>query len=104
MSLAGQPDWKRQSCQTTYAVPAESISADGNASVRSPPATAWSVIVATSTVARHVVPPSPALAHRYGESARDRLYLLRPDGYIGFRCLASESSRLETHLAGMLTL
>ncbi|HEX5047027.1 MAG TPA: FAD-dependent monooxygenase [Gammaproteobacteria bacterium] len=52
----------------------------------------------------HVLPPSKALAHRYGESARDRLYLLRPDGYIGFRCLASEASRLEAHLAGMLTL
>ena len=51
-----------------------------------------------------VVPPSAALAHRYGESARDRLYLLRPDGYVGFRCLASEASRLEAHLAGVLTL
>ena len=53
---------------------------------------------------RHVVPPSAALARRYGESARDRLYLLRPDGYVGFRCLASESPRLEAHLAEMLTL
>lgn len=52
----------------------------------------------------HVVPPSPGLARRYGESDRDRIYLLRPDGYVGFRCLASESARLEGHLSAMLTL
>jgi hypothetical protein len=29
---------------------------------------------------------------------RDRLILLRPDGYVGFRCLANEADRLEAHL------
>src|SRR3954468_11764445 len=57
MSLAGQPDWNRQSCQTTYAVPAESISADGSGSVRRLPATAWSWMVATRTEEFQVEPP-----------------------------------------------
>jgi 2-polyprenyl-6-methoxyphenol hydroxylase-like FAD-dependent oxidoreductase len=57
-----------------------------------------------SVLESQVVPPSPGLAMRYGQSARDRLYLLRPDGYVGFRCLASEAQRLEQHLAAMLTL
>ncbi len=52
----------------------------------------------------HTVAPSPSLAKHYGESARDRLFLLRPDGYVGFRCLASEAVRLESYLAGLLTL
>ena len=50
----------------------------------------------------HTVLPTPALAKRYGTSEHDRLYLLRPDGYVGFRCLASEAGRLETHLVDLL--
>ncbi len=46
----------------------------------------------------HVVPPSEELARRYGTSTRDRLLLLRPDGYVAFRCLATDSQRLELHL------
>jgi NADPH-dependent dioxygenase len=46
----------------------------------------------------HVVPPSAELARRYGESTRDRLLLVRPDGYVAFRCLAAEAHRLELHL------
>jgi len=52
----------------------------------------------------HVVPPSVALAGRYGSDAHDRLFLLRPDGYVGFRCLASEGKRLETRLAEWFAL
>jgi hypothetical protein len=55
-------------------------------------------------VEAHVVPPSPALAAHYGTDTRDRLYLLRPDGYVGFRCHASEAEHLEAHLAEMLTV
>jgi len=55
-------------------------------------------------VEAHVVAPSSALAAHYGTDARDRLYLLRPDGYVGFRCLASEAEHLEAHLAEMLTV
>jgi NADPH-dependent dioxygenase len=50
----------------------------------------------------HVVPPSRSLAAQYGSDSRDRLFLLRPDGYVGFRCLASEAERLEAHLARTL--
>jgi hypothetical protein len=44
------------------------------------------------------VPPSAALATRYGSSGEDRLLLLRPDGYVGFRCKASDVSSLEARL------
>jgi len=50
------------------------------------------------------VSPSPAVAKEYGTDTRDRLYLLRPDGYISFRCLASEAERLEAHLADTLSV
>src|SRR5215211_492670 len=57
-SLAAQPERNRQSCHTTYTVPAASISAEGSGLVRSPPATVWDWMVATSTVARQLAPPS----------------------------------------------
>ena len=52
----------------------------------------------------HVVPPSDELVRRYGNSDRDRLFLLRPDGYVGFRCLATEVPRLEGYLAEWFVL
>jgi 2-polyprenyl-6-methoxyphenol hydroxylase-like FAD-dependent oxidoreductase len=55
-----------------------------------------------TVVESHVVPPSPSLAKHYGSDARDRLVLLRPDGYIGFRCLASEAGQLEAYLDELL--
>src|SRR5581483_4523403 len=57
MSLLGQPDRNRQSDHATYTVPAESASALGSASSRSPPAASWWLIVATCTVEFHEVPP-----------------------------------------------
>jgi hypothetical protein len=45
-----------------------------------------------------VLLPSAALAARYGTSDDDRLLLLRPDGYVGFRCKASEVAALEARL------
>jgi hypothetical protein len=39
MSFAAHPFRKRQSCQTTYTLPAASISADGSGPVRRLPAT-----------------------------------------------------------------
>jgi 2-polyprenyl-6-methoxyphenol hydroxylase-like FAD-dependent oxidoreductase len=51
-----------------------------------------------------VLPPSAELLRRYGESERDRLLLLRPDGYVGFRCLATELPRLEAHLTDWFIL
>jgi NADPH-dependent dioxygenase len=50
----------------------------------------------------HVVPPTPSLSKQYGTDSRDRLFLLRPDGYVGFRSLASEADELEAYLARTL--
>jgi len=52
-----------------------------------------------SVLELRVVPPSAALEKTYGASDEDRLLLLRPDGYVGFRCNASEVSALEGRLA-----
>lgn len=46
--------------------------------------------------------PSAALAARYGETDADRLFLLRPDGYVGFRCDLVDTPRLEMHLDSIL--
>ena len=46
----------------------------------------------------YVLPPGPELAARYGTGREDRLYLIRPDGYVGFRCRAAESARIIEHL------
>ena len=45
-----------------------------------------------------VVPPTKALAARYGSSDEDRLLLLRPDGYVGFRCRSHQVAALERRL------
>jgi hypothetical protein len=58
MSLEAQLERNRQSCQTTWAVPAPSISAEGSGLVRRPPATVWRLTLDTSTVARQEAPPS----------------------------------------------
>ena len=47
-------------------------------------------------------PGSEALAKRYGPSD-GRLILVRPDGYIGFKCATAEAHLLEAALEGMLT-
>src|SRR5213595_1639613 len=68
MSLAGQPDRNRQSCQATYTVPAPSISADGSPSPsRRPPATPCEVTLAIRTVALHEVPPLVDVNERIAE-------------------------------------
>ena len=47
------------------------------------------------------LPESDALAKRYG--ANDgRLFLVRPDGYVAFKCRASEAGLLESHLDRMM--
>jgi 2-polyprenyl-6-methoxyphenol hydroxylase-like FAD-dependent oxidoreductase len=46
----------------------------------------------------HALPPTADLARRYGTSTHDRLLLVRPDGYVAFRCVATDSPRLEAHL------
>ena len=41
---------------------------------------------------------SGAMAKNYGRSETGRLYLIRPDGYIGFRCLLSEIELFHEYL------
>ena len=53
-------------------------------------------------LAVETLPRSDALSKRYGPSD-GRLILVRPDGYIGFKCAAAEAHLLEAALEGMLT-
>lgn len=48
-----------------------------------------------------ILPKSAALSTRYGESD-GRLYLVRPDGYVGFKCRIEDTGMLDTHLGNML--
>src|SRR5439155_1452675 len=57
MSFEEQPRRNRQSCQTTYTLPAPSISAEGSESVRSPPRTACGAIEAIVNGPVHETPP-----------------------------------------------
>jgi len=50
----------------------------------------------------HMLEPSAALAAFFGTEDNDRLLLIRPDGYIGFRCLVKRADQLETHLKSIL--
>src|SRR6185295_18527570 len=52
----------------------------------------------------HVVLPSDELSRRYGASTRDRVLLLRPDGYVAFRGPATDTQHLELHLAERFVL
>jgi hypothetical protein len=53
-------------------------------------------------VAVEVLPRSNALAARYGASD-NRLYLIRPDGYVACKAAAGDATRLQDHLAQTLT-
>ena len=50
-----------------------------------------------------VPPPSDALTRRYGPGG-GRLFLVRPDGYVGFKCTTGGAHLLDAHLGAMLTL
>ncbi|HSD69869.1 MAG TPA: FAD-dependent monooxygenase [Woeseiaceae bacterium] len=52
----------------------------------------------------HELRSSPAVERDYGNSPYDRVFLVRPDGYVGFRGALTELSLLETRLSSMLTL
>src|SRR5690606_32297943 len=45
-------------------------------------------------VRTHVLDPSPGIDAAYGRSGPARLYLVRPDGYVGYRCAADEAEHL----------
>ena len=57
---------------------------------------------AGGVVDTEILPHSAALSRRYGASD-GRLFLVRPDGYIAFKCMASEAHLLETRLGSILT-
>jgi 2-polyprenyl-6-methoxyphenol hydroxylase-like FAD-dependent oxidoreductase len=57
-----------------------------------------------SVLELRTVPPSDALAARYGASGDDQLLLVRPDGYVGFRCKARDVASLEAHLREWLAI
>ena len=50
-----------------------------------------------------VAPQSDAMSQHYGTGG-GRLFLLRPDGYVGFKCANDDAHLLEAHLGAMLTL
>jgi 2-polyprenyl-6-methoxyphenol hydroxylase-like FAD-dependent oxidoreductase len=54
-------------------------------------------------LAVETLPRSTALSRRYGPSD-GRLILVRPDGYIGFKCAAAEAHLLEEALVGVMTI
>jgi len=54
-------------------------------------------------LAVETLPTSRALSKRYGPSD-GRLILVRPDGYIAFKCSADEAQLLEAALESMLTI
>jgi hypothetical protein len=56
-----------------------------------------------TVLAVETLPKSEALSKRYGASD-GRLILVRPDGYIGFKCAANETHFLEAALDGMLNV
>lgn len=51
-----------------------------------------------------VLDAMPDIDEPYGADSRSRFFLIRPDGYIGFRCLASEAARLEEYLEAQFTV
>jgi 2-polyprenyl-6-methoxyphenol hydroxylase-like FAD-dependent oxidoreductase len=55
----------------------------------------------SGVLAVETLPQSDALSKRYGPSD-GRLILVRPDGYIGFKCAASEADLLKARLESLL--
>jgi hypothetical protein len=51
-----------------------------------------------------VVPPTAAVTRHYGVDERDRFYLLRPDGYVAFRCAVGEAAALSAYLDDLFTI
>lgn len=55
-----------------------------------------------SAVDIFLVPSSADFTARYGSAAEDQLLLIRPDGYIGYRCQSGDAAELESHLDSQL--
>ena len=50
----------------------------------------------------HALEPAGGLTRAFGSDDEDRLLLIRPDGYLGYRCRVGDSDRLERHLDELL--
>ncbi|HYP79512.1 MAG TPA: FAD-dependent monooxygenase, partial [Steroidobacteraceae bacterium] len=50
------------------------------------------------------LPYGAELARRYGSGAEHRLYLIRPDGYVGYRSAVRDAPRIAAYLQGLLRL
>ncbi len=50
----------------------------------------------------HALEHSAGLARIFGDAAEDRLLLIRPDGYLGYRCRVEAAEGLERHLESFL--
>ena len=50
------------------------------------------------------LPSGAELARRYGSGTEHRLYLIRPDGYVGYRSAVKDAPRITAHLQGLLRL
>jgi 2-polyprenyl-6-methoxyphenol hydroxylase-like FAD-dependent oxidoreductase len=57
-----------------------------------------------SVLEARVVPPTAAVSRHYGVDERDRFYLLRPDGYVAFRCAVGEAAALLAYLDDLFTI
>jgi hypothetical protein len=50
----------------------------------------------------HLLPAGADLARHYGSGAADRLYLIRPDGYVACRATVAQAARIGAHVAGWM--
>jgi hypothetical protein len=57
----------------------------------------------SSILSTETLPESQELSKRYGPSD-GRIFLIRPDGYIGFKCAANEAHLVESNLEGFVTV
>jgi NADPH-dependent dioxygenase len=50
----------------------------------------------------YLLPASADIARRYGRGRADRLYLIRPDGYVACRATVADAARIGAHVAGWM--
>jgi 2-polyprenyl-6-methoxyphenol hydroxylase-like FAD-dependent oxidoreductase len=50
----------------------------------------------------HSLEPSAGLAHAFGTDSDERLFLIRPDGYVGYRCRRDQADLLTGYLDELL--